>query len=91
MALSIGNPAAHKMGLLLYFPRLAKAIGTKNVFSASTLDQMPKQLSAGLMFGHWLSIPVPDIDHADFLMILGAIKASDGVAYRYPFSLRLIK
>jgi uncharacterized Tic20 family protein len=25
------------------------------------------------------------------LMILGAIKASDGVAYRYPFSLRLIK
>ncbi len=25
------------------------------------------------------------------LMILGAIKASDGVAYRYPFSLHLLK
>jgi anaerobic selenocysteine-containing dehydrogenase len=85
VALSIGNPAAHKMGLLLYFPRLAKAIGTRNIFSASTLDQMPKQLSAGLMFGHWLSIPLPDIDHADFLMILGANPmASNGSLWTVP-------
>jgi anaerobic selenocysteine-containing dehydrogenase len=33
---------------------------------------MPKQLSAGLMFGHWLSFPVPDIERSDFLLILGA-------------------
>jgi hypothetical protein len=58
---TVGNPSAHKYGLLLYLSRLAKALGTKNVFSASTLDQMPKQLSSGLMFGHWLSVPVPDI------------------------------
>jgi anaerobic selenocysteine-containing dehydrogenase len=70
-AVVIGNPSAHKMGLLMYFPRLAKALGTRNVFSASTLDQMPKQLSVGLMFGHWLSIPVPDIERCDFLLILG--------------------
>lgn len=68
----IGNPAAHKIGLLMYFPRLAKALGSRNVFSASTLDQMPKQLSAGLMFGNWLSIAVPDIERSDFLLILGA-------------------
>lgn len=72
VALSVGNPSAHKMGLLLYFARMAKAIGTKNVFSASTLDQMPKQLSAGLMFGHWLSIPVPDIERADWMLVIGA-------------------
>lgn len=71
-ALAIGNPAAHKMGLLLYVTRLARALGTRNVFSASTLDQMPKQLSSGLMFGHWLSIPVPDIERCDFLLMLGA-------------------
>ena len=68
----IGNPAAHKISLLSYFPRLAKALGTRNIFSASTLDQMPKQLSSGLMFGHWLSIPVPDIERCDWLLILGA-------------------
>ncbi len=72
VATSIGNPSAHKISLLAYFPRLARALGTRNVFSASTLDQMPKQLSAGLMFGHWLSIPVPDIERCGHLVILGA-------------------
>lgn len=27
---------------------------------------------SGLMFGHWLSIPVPDIERCDFLLMLGA-------------------
>ncbi|WP_310384925.1 molybdopterin-dependent oxidoreductase, partial [Roseateles sp.] len=72
VAAVIGNPAAHKISLLAYFPRLARALGTGNIFSASTLDQMPKQLSSGLMFGHWLSIPVPDIERCDWLLILGA-------------------
>jgi anaerobic selenocysteine-containing dehydrogenase len=67
----IGNPAAHKVGLLLYTARLARALGTKNVFSASTLDQMPKQLAAGLMFGHWLSVAVPDIVRTDLLVVIG--------------------
>jgi hypothetical protein len=58
-AVVVGNPSAHKIGLLTYFGKLARALGTKNVFSASTLDQMPKQLSSGLMFGHWLSVACP--------------------------------
>jgi anaerobic selenocysteine-containing dehydrogenase len=70
-ALAVGNPAVHKMGLLLYVPRLARALGTRNVFTASTLDQIPKQLSVGLMFGTWLSVPVPDIDRTDLLVVLG--------------------
>lgn len=72
VALSIGNPVAHKFGLLLYGARLGRALGTKNIYSASTLDQMPKQLSAGLMFGQWLTIPVPDIERTQLLVILGA-------------------
>jgi anaerobic selenocysteine-containing dehydrogenase len=85
VALSVGNPSAHKMGLLLYFSRLAKAVGTKNVFSASTLDQMPKQLSCGLMFGHWLSIPVPDITRCAWLLVIGANPvASNGSLWTVP-------
>lgn len=84
-AISVGNPAAHKIGLLLYFPLLARALGTRNVFSASTLDQMPKQLSSGLMFGHWLSIAVPDIARCDFLLVLGANPlASNGSLWTVP-------
>ena len=68
----LGNPVVHKLGLLLYATRLTRALGTHNVFTASTLDQMPKHLSSGLMFGDWLSIPVPDIERTDLLLILGA-------------------
>jgi anaerobic selenocysteine-containing dehydrogenase len=33
---------------------------------------MPKQLSVGLMFGHWLSVPVPDLARTQLLVVLGA-------------------
>ncbi|MES2130138.1 MAG: molybdopterin-dependent oxidoreductase [Pseudomonadota bacterium] len=72
IATVLGNPVAHKMSLLLYFPRLAKALGTRSMFSASSVDQVPKMLSVGLMFGSWLSVPVPDIERSDFLIIVGA-------------------
>ena len=68
----LGNPVSHKMGLTLYFPRLARALGTRNMFSASSVDQVPKMLSVGLMFGAWLSVPVPDIERSDFLLVIGA-------------------
>ncbi|WKB52443.1 molybdopterin-dependent oxidoreductase [Eleftheria terrae] len=84
-ALVLGNPSVHKMGLMLYFPRLARALGSRQVYSASTLDQMPKQLACGLMFGHWLSIPVPDIERCDFLLMLGANPvASNGSLWTVP-------
>jgi anaerobic selenocysteine-containing dehydrogenase len=80
-----GNPSAHKIGLLTYFGKLARALGTKNIFSASTLDQMPKQLSSGLMFGHWLSIALPDITRTDMLLVIGANPlASNGSMWTVP-------
>jgi anaerobic selenocysteine-containing dehydrogenase len=72
LATVLGNPVAHKMGLSLYFPRLARVLGTRSMFSASSVDQIPKMLSVGLMFGSWLSVPVPDIERCDFMLILGA-------------------
>jgi anaerobic selenocysteine-containing dehydrogenase len=72
LAVVIGNPSVHKLSLTLYTARLTRALGTTNLFSASTLDQMPKQLAAGLMFGHWLSIAVPDLARTDLLVVLGA-------------------
>jgi len=85
VAVAVGNPSAHKMGLLLYFSRLAKALGTKNVFSASTLDQMPKQLSNGWMYGHWLSMAVPDIERSQYLLVIGANPvASNGSLWTVP-------
>lgn len=67
-----GNPNAHSPAGLLYVRPLAKALGTPNLFSASTVDQMPKHVSSGLMFGHPATIAVPDIDRTDYLLMLGA-------------------
>jgi anaerobic selenocysteine-containing dehydrogenase len=67
-----GNPTAHDIGGLLYNPVLGRALGTDYRFSASTVDQMPKHVSSGLMFGTYLSIPVPDVDRTDYLLVLGA-------------------
>ena len=72
VAAYLGNPAAHGMAAIIYGRVLLKAIGTRNVFSASTVDQFPKQMAAALMFGTGLSVPVPDVDRTDFLLILGA-------------------
>jgi anaerobic selenocysteine-containing dehydrogenase len=72
VAVYLGNPSAHLLPLMLYPRALLRALGTRNVYSASTVDQMPKQVSAGLMFGTALSVPVPDLDRTSFLLILGA-------------------
>src|SRR5207302_1776280 len=72
VAAYLGNPSAHNLDAPLYGRVLLKALGTRNVFSASTVDQMPKQVSAGLMFGTMLGVPVPDVDRTDHLLILGA-------------------
>ncbi|WP_328468215.1 molybdopterin oxidoreductase family protein [Actinoplanes sp. NBC_00393] len=68
----VGNPNAHTMSGGLYLTPLLKAIGSRNIFSASTVDQMPKHVSCGYLYGHPLSIPVPDVDRTDLLLMLGA-------------------
>lgn len=70
-AIYMGNPGAHNLGPLLYNRTLVQALGTGNRFSASTVDQRPKELSAGMMFGS-VAVPVPDLDRTDFLLMLGA-------------------
>ena len=72
VALYIGNPNAHNLAGLIYNRVLIQSLGSSNIYSASTVDQMPKQVSAGLMFGAALSVPVPDVDRTDYLLMLGA-------------------
>src|ERR671922_494372 len=68
----IGNPNAHNLSALVYGSAWLRALGSQNIYSASTVDQMPKQVSSGLMFGTMLSVPVPDVDRCRHLVLLGA-------------------
>lgn len=72
VAVYLGNPSAHSMQLAIYNQVFLRALGSRNIYSASTVDQMPKQVAVGLMFGTVLSVPVPDLDRAHYLLILGA-------------------
>jgi anaerobic selenocysteine-containing dehydrogenase len=68
----VGNPNAHTVAGGLYAPQLIRALKTKLVFSASTLDQMPKQVACGYLFGNPFAFTVPDLDRIDHLVIIGA-------------------
>jgi len=72
VAIYLGNPNVHTLAGQLYAKPLIRGLGTSNVFSASTVDQRPKELSSALMFGGGLIIPVPDIDRTDLFFVLGA-------------------
>ncbi|MER6594195.1 molybdopterin oxidoreductase family protein [Micromonospora purpureochromogenes] len=72
VAAYLGNPTVHTMAGGLYAGPLLRALGTRNVFTASTVDQMPKHVSSGYLYGDPNTIPVPDLDRTDLLVLLGA-------------------
>lgn len=72
VAVYSGNPTVHNYGSLVSLPSLLRAIGSRNRFSATSVDQLPHHIAASLMFGHQLLLPIPDIDRTKFFLILGA-------------------
>lgn len=67
-----GNPSVHNLGTMLNSRGLLKALRTRNNYSATSVDQLPHHFASWAMFGHPFLIPIPDIDHTDYFLILGA-------------------
>ena len=72
VAIYLGNPNAHNLDAMVYGPALVRALGTRQRYSASSADQLPKMAIAASMFGGGLTIPIPDVDRTDHLLVLGA-------------------
>src|SRR6266446_1099824 len=72
VAIYNGNPVAHNHGSLIFGQLLARSLGSRSLYSATSVDQLLQMLTSLLMFGHQLLLPIPDIDRTDFLLILGA-------------------
>jgi anaerobic selenocysteine-containing dehydrogenase len=66
-----GNPSVHNYGLMTHSNYFLGLLKTRNRFSATSVDQLPHHLTSHLMYGHGLLLPIPDIDHTDFMLILG--------------------
>jgi anaerobic selenocysteine-containing dehydrogenase len=68
----LGNPTVHSLGSLTHGLTMVRSLRTRNLFSATSVDQLPHQLVAHLMYGHQLLLPIPDIDRTSYFLVFGA-------------------
>ncbi|KAA0696995.1 molybdopterin oxidoreductase family protein [Halopseudomonas laoshanensis] len=72
VAVYMGNPNVHNYGSMTHSNYFLGQLHTKQRYSATSVDQLPHHLVSLWMYGHMLAIPIPDIDHTDFFLMLGA-------------------
>ena len=72
LACYIGNPTAHNFSLSRYAGAFVPMSGITQLYSAGTVDQWPKNVVGACLYGGMWTIPVPDLDRTDFLLMLGA-------------------
>ena len=72
IAVYLGNPNVHNYGALLQTQVLHRALRSRSRYSATSVDQLPHMLASLMMFGHQLLMPVPDVDHTGYFLMLGA-------------------
>jgi len=68
----LGNPSAHLLSASTHLRQMIRALGSRNRYSASTVDQMPRHVASGYLYGGGLIIPIPDIERTDLLVMFGA-------------------
>jgi formate dehydrogenase len=71
VAVYVGNPSAFSYTLPVYATAFIRAIGTRNYFSAGSLDCNNKFFVARKMLGSAATHPVPDLDRARFALLIG--------------------
>jgi anaerobic selenocysteine-containing dehydrogenase len=76
IAAYVGNPTVHNFSLSRYIGAFFAIGGLTQIYSAGTVDQWPKNLVCALMYGGMWTIPVPDLDRTDYLLMLGANPAA---------------
>ncbi len=85
VAAYLGNPTIHSLGGMTHAGQVAKSLASKNLYSATSVDQLPQQLAAHLLYGHQLMLPVPDIDRTELLLVVGGNPmASNGSLWTVP-------
>lgn len=72
LGIYVGNPNAHNFESAIALKPFLRATRSRNIFSASTVDQRPKEVANAYLYGGGLLNPVPDLDRTRFILILGA-------------------
>ena len=66
-----GRSTAHNWGCTLSVPLVQKIMASRNVYTGSTVDQMPHNFAWHHMLGHQFLCTVPDINRTDYFLMLG--------------------
>ncbi len=66
-----GNPSIHNWGNVTHGHLFFGQLKTRQRYSATSVDQLPHHMAAYWLYGHQLRIPIPDIDHTQYLLVLG--------------------
>ena len=72
VALYLGNPTVHNLGMMMFVGELKRMLQTKNNYSPTSMDQLPHHFLGYQMFGHPLNIPIPDVERTQYLVLIGA-------------------
>ncbi|HSV37704.1 MAG TPA: molybdopterin-dependent oxidoreductase [Nocardioidaceae bacterium] len=67
----LGNPNVHSLGSQTHMPAMLRTFRSRNIYSATSVDQLPHQYTSHLLYGHQLLIPIPDIDRTQYFVIFG--------------------
>ncbi len=66
-----GRSTAHNMGALLATQPTRDIVGSKNIYTGSTVDQMPHNFVWYHLFGHQFLCTIPDINRTHYYLMLG--------------------
>ena len=67
-----GNPSIHNWGNVTHGAQFLGQLKTRSRFSATSVDQLPHHLAAYWLYGHQFMLPIPDVDHTEYMLVLGA-------------------
>jgi anaerobic selenocysteine-containing dehydrogenase len=78
LAVYAGNPTVHNLGATVAIGDFIRAVQTRNLYSATSVDQLPHMVASWAMFGHQFLLPVPDIDRTQLFVCIGGNPVASG-------------
>jgi formate dehydrogenase len=68
----LGNPQSFSSTTAAWARRFLRAIGSERIFSVNSEDGAAHQAACFLLYGIAMPMPLPDVWHTEFLLIIGA-------------------
>ena len=72
LALYAGDGTTHSYETLFAIAAFVMALDVKNLYTANSMDALPRLFASMLLYGNSSLLPIPDVKRTRYLLILGA-------------------